>query len=372
MSTKQKKTLWPRDDHTAAKHDVLRAYLDAWIPIMGYAALKWEDEPRLLLVDGFAGPGRYEGGEPGSPLIMLDAIVNHASFDALAKVTFILFFIEHDERRVERLKLELAQLALPENVAVNVECGEFEDTFGGLVEDIVDRGKILVPTFAFIDPFGYTQATMSLTGQLLDFPRSEALFFLPLTDICRFLGKDDQAHGLDALFGTPDWRDAVALEGRERNDFLIRLFEEQLRSQGNVTHVRSFEMRTARGRDNRLVFATGHDTGLNAMKNAMWSVDPREGRRYVAVTQSGQEVLFTADEDVDTTPLQNELRAQFGTGWFTIEEAQRVTLLSPFKDSHLKKRTLKWAEEELGALEVLRSSGQRKGTFSPGTRMRFR
>ena len=54
--------LWPLDDHTRAKHRVLRAYLDQWLPIMGQQALKVHragaaNPPRLLLVDGFAGPG---------------------------------------------------------------------------------------------------------------------------------------------------------------------------------------------------------------------------------------------------------------------------------------------------------------------------
>jgi three-Cys-motif partner protein len=368
--TNRDKTLWIREDHTAAKHEVLRAYLDAWIPIMGYAALKFESEPRLLLVDGFAGPGRYTGGEPGSPLIMIDAIVNHSAFPQLEGVNFLLCFIEHDKARIEHLEHELAQMQVPNNVHVGVEHGEFEDTFAELVS--VEAGNVLVPTFAFIDPFGYTQAKMSLTGKLLEFPRSEALFFLPLTDICRFLSKADQAPGLDALFGTPRWREAISMDGRARNDFLMDLFEEQLRAQGQVAHVRSFEMRTAKGRDNRLVFATGHDRGLDAMKNAMWAVDPVEGRRFLAKTESGQEVLFTPDEDLDTRPLLNQLRAEFGHEWFTIEQAQRVTLLSPYKASHLKKRTLKWADQELEVLEVDRSGGQPKGTFSAGTRMRFR
>ena len=32
--------LWDLDDHTRAKHRVLRAYLDAWIPVMAHQALK--------------------------------------------------------------------------------------------------------------------------------------------------------------------------------------------------------------------------------------------------------------------------------------------------------------------------------------------
>ncbi len=131
-------------------------------------------------------------------------------------------------------------------------------------------------------------------------------------------------------------------------------------------------MRTAKGRDNRLVFATGHDSGLNAMKNAMWAVDPVEGRKYIGRTESGQEVLFEPEEDLDTRPLLNQLRIDFGTDWFTIEQAEAVTLRSPYKASHLKKRTLKWAEQDLDELEVSRSGGQRKGTFTKGTRMRFR
>jgi three-Cys-motif partner protein len=370
--TKSSDPRWKLDEHTRAKHEVLRNYLDQWVPIMGYASMKWwEPPPRVLLIDGFAGPGRYLGNEPGSPLIMLDAILSHGHAEKLSEVTFYLYFIEKDPARAAYLEREVQKLNPPKNVTVGIVRGEFADEFDELVS--VEDGKVLIPTFAFIDPFGYTQAKMSLSGRFLEFPRSEALFFLPMTDICRFLSRDGQESGLDALFGSPRWRDAIELDGRDRSDFLIDLFKKQLQSQGQVKHVRSFEIRTDRGRDNRLVFATGHDKGLDAMKDAMWDVDPREGQRweYVAHTQSGQELLFAADEDLDTGPLLDELRAKFGKGWFTIEQAEGVTLVSWFKSSHLKKKTLKRTEQE-GRLEVDRSAGQRKGTFSAGTRMRFR
>jgi three-Cys-motif partner protein len=60
--------LWRLDDHTRAKHRVLRSYLNAWIPVMGQQAInvrhRTHREQHLLLVDGFAGPGRYIDGEP--------------------------------------------------------------------------------------------------------------------------------------------------------------------------------------------------------------------------------------------------------------------------------------------------------------------
>jgi hypothetical protein len=77
--------LWNLEPHTAAKHRVLRSYLDGWIAAMGQQALRvaTAERPRLLFVDGFAGPGRYATGEPGSPLIMLEALLEHSAFGRL-------------------------------------------------------------------------------------------------------------------------------------------------------------------------------------------------------------------------------------------------------------------------------------------------
>src|SRR4051812_10923887 len=85
-----KETLWPMRPTTAAKHTILRKYLDAWLPILGggrYAS------DYLILIDGFAGPGRYSTGEDGSPLLMIKAYLEHSG-EITANVHF--FFIEDD------------------------------------------------------------------------------------------------------------------------------------------------------------------------------------------------------------------------------------------------------------------------------------
>ena len=63
--------LWPLEPHSKAKHLVLRNYLDAWLPILGSRS------GRILFVDGFAGPGQYESGEEGSPVVALRAFAEH-------------------------------------------------------------------------------------------------------------------------------------------------------------------------------------------------------------------------------------------------------------------------------------------------------
>lgn len=52
--------IWELKPHTKAKHDILRRYLQAWFAIMG------QTYPRIVYIDGFAGPGEYDRGEEGS------------------------------------------------------------------------------------------------------------------------------------------------------------------------------------------------------------------------------------------------------------------------------------------------------------------
>ena len=67
---------WVYTQHTAAKHEILHRYLGAWLAILGRArkGSGWRHK-QLVLVDAFAGRGRYMGGEPGSPMIIFDRAV---------------------------------------------------------------------------------------------------------------------------------------------------------------------------------------------------------------------------------------------------------------------------------------------------------
>ena len=86
-----KTPLWSIEPHTAAKHRVLRKYLDRWIPIMA------TQSDRLALIDGFAGPGEYAGGEPGSPLVMIDAFASRPRREDIERKTQLEYhFIENN------------------------------------------------------------------------------------------------------------------------------------------------------------------------------------------------------------------------------------------------------------------------------------
>lgn len=87
---------WPCDPHTKAKHEILKRYLQRWFPILN------KYHGRIIYIDGFSGPGRYTGGELGSPLIALDVAATHRK-----ALTGELLFVFTDEQaeRMEHLGL---------------------------------------------------------------------------------------------------------------------------------------------------------------------------------------------------------------------------------------------------------------------------
>jgi len=117
--TKITSTIWNIEPHTEEKHEILRKYLDAWLPIM----TRWNG--RVLYIDGFAGPGEYIGGKCGSPIIAIKAVLEHK---ANIKSEIIMNFIEADKRRCEYLKQKVNSLKIPSNIKTACICAKFDET----------------------------------------------------------------------------------------------------------------------------------------------------------------------------------------------------------------------------------------------------
>jgi three-Cys-motif partner protein len=365
----EKTTLWPMTRHTAAKHTILRKYLDAWMPILGGGRFA---RYHLVLIDAFAGPGRYSTGEDGSPLLMVSAYLEHSG-EISATPHF--FFIEDDHERIAHLRGEIDALEVPGCVEVEVIEGSFDIEFPALISRLEGRFGSLPPTFAFIDPFGASDLPVALSTPLLDVPRCEVLVYFPVSFLARFGEQPEFLETMNSVFSGERWRDAfdAGIEFEARQRMLLDLFIGELRKR--VPYVRAFAVTPAHesgANTYHLVFGTANaDQGLRKMKDAMWKVDPVAGASFRDSTLADHPVLF--EESPTFGELEQMLRDHFGTDWFTIEDAERFTLLeTPYRDNgHLKRPTLKPAEDR-DALEVERRSGQRAGSFSAGTRMRFK
>lgn len=367
-SSGPKDALWPVDPHTLAKHEILRRYVDAWFPIMS----KWN--PRLIFFDGFAGPGIYQNGEPGSPLIALRSLIGHSAFARFSTGTeYIFLFCEPDPERLASLEyhLEVYKQSLggqwPASVKVGTTGRPFDATAGAILEDLERAGSRLAPTFAFVDPFGISGLPMNLLARLAASPKCELFVNMIMNTAKRFAtcGRIDAS--LADLYGTNQFTQAEGLTGRPRIEFLHDLYAHQLRGQCKFPYMQSFEMVNKGGHTSYYLFYVTRDlAGLRSMKAAMWKADPGGGYRF-SDQLAGQDVLFIEDE-LNTRPLRSQLLQEFHGCTVSIETLEHYVLVNtPYRETHLRKPVLAPLENE-GVIAVTRPGRQQ---YPKGTLIRF-
>lgn len=362
-----KTTIWRADPHTLAKHAVLRAYLDAWFPIL----TKWHG--RVVYYDGFAGPGRYEGGEEGSPILALKAARDHA---AKLSAEMVFLFVEEDSARAEHLRdVEIPQLSLPPHFKCEVLNSQFEPALRELLDRLDKSTAKLAPTFAFVDPFGIEGLPFELIARLLAHERSEVLITFMKATVNRFvtvLGPHT-----NALIGNPQAAELIAA-APDRLLMARQLYAQSLHAAARF--VRYFEMRDEHDVPiYDLFFATNHALGHTKMKEAMGKVDAAGTYGFSDGVDPLQSVLF---HDEHGTRLGNELLQVFGprlATWTPVELLKNyVRESTSLVDRH--------ATEALKLLELDKLPGphrmevaprksdgeaRRRLTFPEGTMVRF-
>lgn len=357
--------LWPIEDHTLAKHEILRRYLGAWFPIMSTY------NGRIIYLDGFAGPGEYAGGEPGSPVIALDTWLNH-SYKSLRDKDIRFLFIEQDIKRYEHLKQLLAQ-RFPANIRYQVFAGNFDETMTALLDQLEEKQTRLAPTFAFIDPFGYSHTPMRTIQRLMSHPNCEVLITFMYDNINRFLTAD--YHGKEqqytALFGTAEWQKIAGdtLDSDTRRNQLHDLYQVQLKSQAGALYVRSFCMLNHHNAPKYfLFFATNNLLGMKKMKEAMARVDPTCTYLFSDFTDPNQLRLFN---EPNYAELQRLLGQHFRGRTVSIEEIEEYVIAdTPFYK--YKAEALKVMEENKQIIVSSTDPKRRRGTYAEGkTSIRF-
>jgi three-Cys-motif partner protein len=368
-------TVWPLQPHTAAKHRILRCYLDAWFPIMG----SWN--ARILILDGFAGPGIYKGGEEGSPVIALRALMDHGHMPKHlgAGLEVRYHFVEQDGDRVavlrEQIKKFQAKTTLPKGVYVNVAEGEFAPYLDNILTWMEANRRTIAPTFAFIDPFGFAGVPMKLIARLAKNPRCEVLIPFMFDSLNRFAGHQERIDPhLDELYGTTAWRAIAADSKRERRRRgLIDLYRQQLVAAG-FPLVTSFEMLDDGNRTEYfLYFGTTNRAGLSAMKQAMWRADPDGGSSFsdhIALNPQLSLVAATAPKQTLRDLLVKQFKGKKASIEMIDDFVLKETIFS--EKRHLRRATLAPLERDK-KMDVRRPKDKRDipGQYPPGTSIRF-
>lgn len=361
--TKPSETLWEIEPHTKAKHEILRRYLGAWFPILG-AKL-----PRIVYIDGFCGPGKYLGGEDGSPIIALREALKQPILTT-SEVSFL--FIDDRADRIEHLESELSSFKIPSNFHVNPIVNKFDNTLTEILNDLQAKGHHLAPTFAFIDPFGFMGAPFSLVERLLDNPSTEVFINIMIEFVNRFVEHPTptvQQH-IKNLLDASDAEINEVINSQDRKLAFRQLYQKKLHE--HAKFVRFFEMYDEK---NNLIyylfFASNHALGHKKMKEAFWRVDSQGGFRFSDRTNPNQQVLFELDPSAD---LAKELKRTFSG---TTQSSENIITFVENKTAYIEthaKRALVYLENKNEiSIEPTKSDGKKrkKNTFPCGVTIHF-
>lgn len=293
----EKKQPWSK-----IKDDVLRTYLEPYLSKVSF----FRDPIRVA--DCFAGKGRFDDGEPGSPQIICDAIRKQLSRseNMAPDIKAILIECEHMK-------------ALKENMAaaspVHFLEGEYEQKMETLIKEYASSGKHL---FLYVDPFGIKSIRFSYFERILQkqFKTVELILNLNafgfLREGCRLLGLElkneseepleydpdvNSPERLDEIAGGTYWRvivhdyysDRITIKQAEER--FVSLYCEQLRTvfkhvvntpiKAKLKHIPKY----------RIVFGTNHADGLLLMADNM----SKRWDEFREQSRGGASYLFEMD-----------------------------------------------------------------------------
>jgi len=367
MSRDADPSKWDCPPHTKAKHQMLSRYLGGWYPILS----SWNG--RVVFLDGFAGRGRYNDGAEGSPLIALRTLLDHQYFARMREREFVFLFIEANRQNAQSLEREIdafkaARAPWPRSVKAYVINEKFDVTANTMLGTLREQKKNLAPTFAFIDPFGYSGLPMAVLAELLSYPRAELFVNFMVGHVQRFIKRDGQENAMRSLFGMDVHEILNGYDGQaDRVRYLRAAYDRQLRERAGFDYVQSFGMINDTGNIGYYLFhGTRHRQGVKLMKDAMWKVDPGGGFIF-SDRLAGQDVLFTPEPDL--LPLRRHLLRQYaGQRNVTIDDLEWHTILyTPYRETHVRPILRKLEAEK--DIRVNRPPGKKQ--FSSGVTIEF-
>lgn len=248
------------------KHTLLIKYLVGFVRILGGAT-----KDRVYYVDGFAGPGIYEDGAKGSPILAAE----YAKATDEKHYQLYCVNVEEDEDNFRNL----IQSTIPYQDKVTNYLGSFGDHISFILEQISN-----FPTIFFLDPFGVKGLEWQYVYPILRrTPITEILLRINPKDISRLAGFVDsnsrdsakKCKILTDLYGFTDssqWEQIWHTEGSEG---MLRMYKDRLLKAmsvpGRGAYICTYAIRSIDGTIKyHLLFATRHPKGAILMSDVIY------------------------------------------------------------------------------------------------------
>ena len=252
-------------EHSQIKAAIVSKYFWAWTRVIIPRAKRRAN--RVAYIDLFAGPGRYEDGTKSTPLLVLEKAIQ----DTHLQEMLVTIFNDKNSDHSRSLEQEIRQLPGIEHLRYPPKV--FNHEVGTEIVKAFEEMS-LIPTFFFVDPWGYKGLSLRLVNAVLKDWGCDGVFFFNYNRINMGLGNAFVQDHIDALFGaergTRLRQRLISLNPQQRELQILEELTEALRDLGGK-YVLPFCFRNASGNRTRhhLIFVSKNVLGYTIMKNIM-------------------------------------------------------------------------------------------------------
>ncbi len=252
-------------EQSQIKARIVAKYFWAWAKVIIPTAKKQNN--RIAYINLFAGPGRYKDGTISTPLMVLGRAIADRDMSQM----LVTHFNDGNGDNASSLQKAINELAGIEKLkyAPKVDSKEV----GSEIVQMFSKMN-LVPTFFFVDPWGYKGLSLGLINSVLKNWGCDCVFFFNYNRINMGLSNDMVREHMNVLFGV-DRANAVRqkLDGLRRNERETLIVEElslALKEMG-ANYVLPFSFRNDAGTrtTHHLIFASKNFRGYDIMKGIM-------------------------------------------------------------------------------------------------------
>jgi three-Cys-motif partner protein len=274
--------------HSIAKHNVLRSYLAAYFQTLVTAP--GQEEFRLTLVDAFAGGGLYVHKDTrelvkGSPSIFLQS-TREAEYlinkDRRTPIRFDVdyFFIDEDRHACAHLEKVLREDGYGDELGKRIQLrhARFQDQAGDIIEYIRRKSPRNGRSIFSLDQYGYKEAPTDLIRKIFEnLPRAEVILTFAVDSFLNFAATGAITEDLLVGMGLPDVLRGRSLEEIKDSsrDWRLLIQSSMYRSivaRSGAKHYTPFFVRNKKGHgDYWLIHMSQHHRARDVMTEVHWS-----------------------------------------------------------------------------------------------------
>lgn len=267
-----------QSEQSQIKAAIVADYFWAWASvIIGVQQRFAQHAQKIAYIDLFAGPGRYQSGAASTPLIIMERAVD----DPKIRDRLVAIFNDKDEANARSLEAEINKIRGIEQLKFmpRISTGEVGEN---LIKEF--QSAKLIPTFLFVDPFGYKGLSLQLVQSVLKDWGCDCVFFFNYNRISMGLGNAVVEEHIDALFGrerADKLRERFKMQQvkpHEREAFIVEEMKSSLEEMGGE-YVLPFRFRNPEGTrtTHHLFFVSKHFRGYEIMRDVMYKHSHKEG-----------------------------------------------------------------------------------------------